>query len=160
MKVNFIFMSVYSKIKKLYSIKVNWILNSLSKRHRMILCGSQLHTHVSLCKDNKNCFIKFNFIDSVLFYKGKERYSSEINFIGMSVSTKIKSSIRWKSSSVSVYSKIKSYNSWNSTSLACPSIFRYKAVFIRSQFYWHVRPFINKQLYFIEVNFIGIFLPY
>lgn len=135
-------------------------MNSLSKRHRMILCGSQLHTHVSLCKDKKNCFIKFNFIDSVLFYKGKERYSSEINFIGMSVSTKIKSSIRWKSSSVSVYSKIKSYNSWNSTSLACPSIFRYKAVFIRSQFYWHVRPFINKQLYFIEVNFIGIFLPY
>lgn len=126
----------------------------------MILCGSQLHTQVSLCKDKKLCSIKFNFIDSVLFYKGKERYSVEINFIGMSVSTKIKSSIRWKSSSMSVYSKIKSDNSWNSTSLACPSIFRYKAVFIRSQFYWHVRLFINKQLYFIEVNLIGIFRPY
>lgn len=160
MKVNFIFMSVYSKIKSCtlwkstelstpsqkdiewYSVEVNFTRMSVS------------------AKIKKLCSIKFNFIDIVLFYKGKERYSIEINFIGMSVSTKIKSSIRWKSSSMSVYSKIKSDNSWNSTSLACPSIFRYKAVFIRSQFYWHVRLLISKQLYFIEVKFIGIFRPY
>lgn len=55
MEVNFIFMLVFVKIKKI--------------------------------------FIKFNFIDSVFFYKGKEWYFSEINFIGMFVFIKIKSSI-------------------------------------------------------------------
>lgn len=88
--------------------------------------------YVSFCKDNKNCFIKFNFIDSVFFYKGKEWYFSEINFIGMFVFIKIKSSIWWKLFLVFVYLKIKSDNLWNLILLVCLFIFRYKVVFIRS----------------------------
>lgn len=42
---------------------------------------------VLLLTDKERNSMKFNFIDNVLFYKNNERYSMEVNFIGLSVST-------------------------------------------------------------------------
>lgn len=130
MKANFIFMSVYSKIKSC-TLWTSTELSTLSQDIEWYSVEVNF-TRMSGSAKIKNCSIKFNFIDSVLFYKGKERYSIEINFIGMSVSTKIKSSIRWKSSSMSVYSKI-----W-------------------IQLHWHIRLFSDINQFSLEVSFIGM----